>query len=99
MLQMMRTQEQGWQLDMPLLFVELGLRAILFVEEFERKVLLNWTSGKSERVEDAGANKLSAAAAWIDPRCARLCGSVSLRLPVWVLQANSHERHDDFGLP
>ena len=96
---MMRTQKYYWQLDMPLLFVELCLRAILFVEEFELKILLNLTSGESERVEDAGANKLSATAAWIDPRCARLCGSVFAPATNVNVQANSHERHDDFGLP
>ena len=75
MQRMTTTLGQGWQFDMPLLFVELFLRAILFVVVLELKIPLNWTSGRSECVEDAGANKLSAAAAWIVPRCARLCGS------------------------
>ena len=56
MLQMMRTVESCWQLDMPLLFVELSLRFYLASKDSNVRHFSN-TSTISELAEDDGANR------------------------------------------
>ena len=64
----------GLAIRYAIVLVELFLRVILFVGVLELRYFSTYTSNSIERAEGEEANKLSAAAAWIVPRCARLCG-------------------------
>ena len=52
MQRMTTTLGQGWQFDMPLLFVELFLRAILFVGVHELKILEDYSDLSAASVSD-----------------------------------------------